>query len=440
MDFKQISKTMAMSIVASMITLNIHAQDYFNHNGIRYKIESFANQELRMIFPGEPDYTTTELVIPATIRTKQGQVWTVTAIGEEAFGKIPWGNGGYKKLKKVSIPKTVKTIHRDAFKDSDIEEITADCPTELHVAEHRLKEENFRNNNYLKTVNLGANANSATCRGLTRFYCLQLSADVDKPCFYVQKITLNPANKNLVMVDGVLYNKSKTELLYFPRHKEFSYVMPSTVKTIPRDAFCMSNVTSITLSPALEKIEEWTFSYCKKLKSVIIPGSVKEIEGNAFCGCISLENIKLSEGLRIIGSRAFSECYSLQEISIPQSLNKMESQVFVDCKRLKNITIPSCATKVYWRDFQGCKSLEKVVIPESVNELSDEAFLECNELKYIYCYAKSPNFKFPFYPVQYKENIITVKEIHVPKGCKSAYESSDWKRGDISIIDDLVSR
>lgn len=421
-------KTAIIAIITLTISAtNAHADDYFKHGGIRYKIESFIDQELRVTYPEESDYSTTELVIPATIKTKQGQVWTVTAIGENAFTRFSM-DCGYKNLRKVTIPKTVTTIHKFAFRESDIEEITADCPIELHAAEQLIDGRHVATTNkgkWLKVVNLGPNATKVTCKKLTETLW-------DK--YWIKKVTLNPANKNLTMVDGVLYDKGKTEMLYFPRDKEFVYRMPSTLKIIPKYAMKYSNITGVILNNTLTKVDEDMFYDCEKLQTITIPPSVNEIGVDAFMFCKGLKSVNLSEGLKTIGRRAFANCDNLESITIPKSVTNMSSDAF-HSSGLRSFTIPPCVTEIGFQALSRCPHLEKLIIYETLKNVHDEAVIYSKELKYIYCYAKSPQFKFPFfsdYGYRY-----TVKEIHVPQGCKVAYENSDWKRNGITIIDDL---
>lgn len=258
-----------------LVSLSAQADDYFKHGGIRYKIESFIDQELRVTYPDEPDFSTTDLVIPATIKTKQGQVWTVTAIGDGAFTKYS-GNMGYKNLRSVSIPKTIKTIHPHAFEKCKLQEMTLDCPIcpitkDLGIGNYVGWED------LVLTINLGPSATIETCKGIG-----YESNGED----YVAKVTLNPSNKNLVMVDGALYNKDKTELLYIQRDKTSAYIMPPTVKKVAKGVFSRLKISRVVLSNSLNKIDESMFYECKNLESVTIPNSITTIGPFAFSHCI----------------------------------------------------------------------------------------------------------------------------------------------------------
>ena len=62
--------------------------------------------------------------------------------------------------------------------------------------------------------------------------------------------------------------------------------------------------------------------YClnKEIPSIVIPETVKKIEGSAFRECRNLEKVVFPAGLQKIGKEAFRECSSLQEIDLSSSV------------------------------------------------------------------------------------------------------------------------
>ena len=427
-------------IVLMFVSLNIQADDYFNHGGIRYKIESFIDQELRVTNPNESDFSTTNLVIPATIKTKQGQVWTVTAIGDGAFTKYS-GDFGYKNLRSITIPKTVKLIHKDAFKDGTIEEITADCSIEMPI-EPLAKT--------LKKVYLGPSATISTAVGLTQIYY------GDHP--HWTNVSLSPANKTMIMENGVLYDKAKTKILWFDRNRAGAYIMPSTVKSMPKGTMKNAkNLTEFTFGKGYSgKIEEFEFDGCDQLKSVCILGPVKSIGSYAFGDCKLLKNVKLPETLEELSYGAFRRT-GIEQITLPKSLKTVKDLVFDGCDNLRVIDIPegieiipksfcsSCKnlTKIIlprtvkeiktWA-FKQCNSLVSITIPKSVTYIGQGAFADCEKLSMVYCYASQATlFDYPFFRCP-------IKEFHCIKGTKEYYENSQKKESSIqSYIDDLTT-
>lgn len=442
MNTKQLLKNAAVAIVAALVAVPAQADDYFRHGGIRYKIESFIDQELRVTYPEEADYSTTNLVIPATIRTKQGQTWTVTAIGENAFNSGLY-KAGYKNIRSVSIPKTVKFIHQDAFKESNVEEITANCPIKIPFGPIEKK---------LKLIKLGAHATIGTCEGITStFY------DFKANSWHHFDVTLDAANRNLVMVDGALYDRGKTILLYYSTAKSGAYVMPPTVKKIADCVFHSHKLlTSVTMSRLVTEITARQFLQCKNLQSVKNLGAIKEIGESAFSQCSSLKEIKFSEGLQKIGRDAFGGCAfeyltlpstvaeigmqafvnntNLKSLVLPENIRFVEGLDFVsNCPNLESVNIPKSlqVTEMFDGCFRNCQKLRKIVIPSSVESMRYSTFENCKMLEHIYYYPKAPTRLWRSFDNTPKFTL------HVLKGYKETFEQSAWSSFAETIVDDL---
>jgi hypothetical protein len=72
-----------------------------------------------------------------------------------------------------------------------------------------------------------------------------------------------------------------------------SVILPSTTIIIKRRAFWFNSLLDCIELCSVESIEEEAFGYCKNLKEIIIPESVKEIQKNAFCNSgLTLEKIE----------------------------------------------------------------------------------------------------------------------------------------------------
>ncbi len=89
----------------------------------------------------------------------------------------------------------------------------------------------------------------------------------------------------------------------------------------------------------LTKIAFSAFRGAKKLRSVILPDSVKIIDGSAFRGCRRLETAVLSRKLESIGAYAFADNPKLRSITFPSSLDHYHENAFQNCKKLTNLNI-----------------------------------------------------------------------------------------------------
>lgn len=109
----------------------------------------------------------------------------------------------------------------------------------------------------------------------------------------VTEINVSPDNPVYSSVDGVLFNKDKTELLDFPMcSKSVSYTIPNGVRRIEAYAFYKSaTLSTITMPNSVIYISMGAFLHCSGLTTFQIPNSVTEIGGVAFYGCEGLASI-----------------------------------------------------------------------------------------------------------------------------------------------------
>ena len=151
-------------------------------------------------------------------------------------------------ITSVVIPDSVKTIHEGAFIGCEqlktvkfgsgitvIEQFmfvncksleSIDIPD--NITEIRLAA--FEGCSALKTINIG--------KGWSEFDCT-----IFRNCTNLERIIVDPENKNFSSDEnGVLFNKDKTILLYYPRaNTSEKYVIPETVETVEYDAFVSCN-------------------------------------------------------------------------------------------------------------------------------------------------------------------------------------------------------
>lgn len=102
--------------------------------------------------------------------------------------------------------------------------------------------------------------------------------------------------------------------------------------------------SNITLPNTVTKINDDALKGNKKIVSVTIPGSVKDIGNNAFQGCPNLEEIiftnpdKASNNL-IIRINAFQNCPKLTKCEIPARANQVVGNIFKGCTSLTEIKV-----------------------------------------------------------------------------------------------------
>ena len=166
-------------------------------------------------------------------------------------------------------------------------------------------------------------------------------------CIYMKNIYVDEDNRYFTSVDGVLYNKSKTELLFYPSYKsDSSYTILDSVTKIEVGAFQRNGiVTEVILPKNIKTISKEAFLECTSLQKIEIPSGITEISESLFSGCKSLNDITLPNTIKEIKSNAFYKCSGLRKITLPKSVETLNFLAFGDCTMLNTCTIENSNMK-----------------------------------------------------------------------------------------------
>ena len=83
-----------------------------------------------------------------------------------------------------------------------------------------------------------------------------------------------------------------------------------------------------------------------KLKTVIIPNSVKKISNKAFANCYNLDNFS-AFGVESIEDYAFCNCEKLISINLGSNLKYLSVNAFENCPNLRFVTAPENFRKYF---------------------------------------------------------------------------------------------
>lgn len=216
--------------------------------------------------------------------------------------------------------------------------------------------------------------------------------------------------------------------------------LPTTLKTIGKNAFDLTYLDDITFPDGLETIGNYAFS-STRIKKAILPETVTLVGESAFAYNPSLKDVVYPASAKSIPYACFRQCYKLQPFEIPEGIITIGYDAFSECYRY-NTSIPSTVTSIGSYAFNGC-NLDNVVIRENVN-VSNEAFQYC-QLKTIefptsmysapsrvvkYCtsmtdiYLKSPTMVTPNNILEgCNKSILTV---HVPDYLVNTYKQDSY--------------
>lgn len=229
---------------------------------------------------------TPKLEIPAELEGKK-----VSAIGMNAFT-------GNNVITDLVIPEGVTTLYWYSFNTCrNLETVT--LPDSLEFIDSWAFERCSR----LKTINVPAN--------VTR-----INGGAFAQNSSMTSITCDPANKNYVSVNGVLFTKDMKELVAYPGGIQGGYTVPATVNHIGDAAFYGAlGLDSVTILGNLDFIGFEAFAECSKLTDVAIRDGVNYVGYWAFRGCDGIKSLTVPQSVTNIGNQAFGFAYADQKMS-----------------------------------------------------------------------------------------------------------------------------
>lgn len=184
-------------------------------------------------------------------------------------------------------------------------------------------------------------------------------------------------------IDGKTVTALDTTLFYAVDGVR-SVTIPGTVKEIP-SSLCddQSVLTTVVLKNGVETIGARAFQNDKNLSSVSLPNSLTKIGESAFEFCYGLSAITLPNGLTTIGTQAFSRT-GLTALDLPDSVKSVSREAFGDNSALEKVTLSAGMTTLPALSFKNCTSLREVTIPASITTIASTAFDGCSKLSTIY--------------------------------------------------------
>lgn len=245
-----------------------------------------------------------------------------------------------------------------------------------------------------------------------------ISASAFNYCTRLENINVADDNSYYKSVDGVLFNKSMTEILRYPLYKKGTYEIPQTVIVVGEYAFHLSTgLTEVVLPSTLKDIKKCGFFNCSKLTELYLPSKVETIGNSAFGSCANLSKIVMSNGITSLGNWCFAGCKSLENIELPTTLTTFGEGSFSDCPKLTAISIPEGTTIIPASFCANNKLLVRVSLPSTVTNIGDYAFYSCKAMRNLYCYSDNPPICgiYPFYGVDKSKCTLYVPETSIEK-------------------------
>jgi len=203
------------------------------------------------------------------------------------------------------------------------------------------------------------------------------------------------------LVDGILYNRDFTRLIYYPiSKKDDRYEIKEGCRILGKHSFYL----------------------CDNLKEVVIPSSIIKLENNPFSGCNQITLNNKSPYYHVEDSVIYDRDYS----SVIGCLNSIDT----DCLVLKDVK------RICRNSFWNCKGIRKIVFPKTLEDIGYNPFVSCSNIEFesnsdkyiVYNNAlfTADKLKLVCYPAKY-----AIGEVHLPD------ETITLERGAFSGCDKL---
>ena len=218
-------------------------------------------------------------------------------------------------MANIDIPEWITSIGDQAFAESGLKNVVIPASV-THFSDGM-----FRNCNELQYVTFSNGITKVSVDGFGEWFarCKKLkkiiipksleNIDFAQICLEnesLEAIEIDNNNQAYQSIDGIVYNKSGTKMLFCPKGFKGEAIIPDGVK----------------------ELDTWWwggFGNCRKLESVVIPGSVETIDQSAFLHCKELKKVIIKDGVKTIRNAAFENCTGLTDITIPASVTEMDA-------------------------------------------------------------------------------------------------------------------
>jgi len=200
-------------------------------------------------------------------------------------------------------------------------------------------------------------------------------------------ISLDNHSPYFKYIDGVLYNSDLTQVYHYSIGSGITHVhLQDGVRTVGRNSFWNAKkVETIIIPETVRQIGYNPFAYCLNTsfivhspKYTVYKGALYTADFRELVCCtakvIADGTVELHNELESIGRNAFTGCESLEKIKLPKSIKAISRGAFSGCVKLKDIEIPKSVEFIGDWAFNNCVSLIEIKLPKEIS-------LENNSLK-----------------------------------------------------------
>ena len=196
-------------------------------------------------------------------------------------------------------------------------------------------------------------------------------------------ITVDPDNANLKSVDGVLFNKSGSRLIYYPSNKSGNYYeVPQEVHTIDAYSFAtLKNLTELEIGPdvisGLDGAFQGNSNSGTQLQSIVVhpsnatyssvDGVLLSADGETLFYYPEKRlgtDYTVPSTVEVIAGKAFYLASNISNLTLPPKLRAIETYAFQQSSLSTLSPIP-VSTFVGDFPFYGSQNLQEIIVDES---------------------------------------------------------------------------
>ncbi len=235
--------------------------------------------------------------------------------------------------KKVVVPEGITSLAASAFwNNTVVEEIV--LPSTLK----QIGGDCFYYCKSLRKVNIPS---GVSVMGNNPFAgCPRLALTNESPYFCLEK--------------GVLYNKEKTLVIYYP---------------------ISATATEFIIPNGVEVVGKHSFFACNALRRIVIPSTVKHLENNPFSGCERLKVENYSPNYSFDNGVIYDKYETMvvgclngttvEKLVLRPSIKAINRNSFWNCKGIKELVIPENVVRIGYNPFAGAENMLLIGSPQN---------------------------------------------------------------------------